>query len=228
MENKAQSEITNYLEYVISPKINSEKKTHDLVDKLLAENKGCAAVCVDPAYIDTAGIALGDSDICISTYIKGSTYCEVKMLECSMAIENGADEIEIMLNVGEITENEAEKVRSEMEVLKREIEDDAILKIDICANIFPLPVVEMSTVIAIQAGADFIVVNTDSEEPSDEKIKVVCDVIKSYYEATSKMIGIKFSGCSSVEEVLNCFVLTENCLGKQWITPDLFRIETMA
>ena len=89
---------------------DTEESISDLCHKLMlfsgvfAEVPEPAAVCVSPSFVETAGVALGDTDIAIASVAGGfpmsQTYVEVKALECAMVEENGADEIDIVMNVG--------------------------------------------------------------------------------------------------------------------------------
>ena len=92
-----------------------------------------ASICVYPVFVETVGLAAGDSKMAITSVSGGfpssQTYLEVKMLETAMAIENGADEIDIVISIGEMLDGEYDLAGNEIETLRAEIGDDAILKV---------------------------------------------------------------------------------------------------
>lgn len=193
-----------------------------------------ASVCVNPRFIGDAGIALEDTSISITSVVGGfplaQTFVEVKMLECAMALENGADELDIVLNVGGIIEGDDDFVLSELALLKEEIADDAILKVIIeSGELKSEDNIKKATEIAIAAGADFVKTSTGkvSVNATPEAVIAMCSVVKEHFEKTGKRVGIKVAGgVSSVADMVEYYTLVEEMLGKEWLTPQYLRFGT--
>ena len=92
-----------------------------------------ASICVYPSFVETVGLAVDGSPMRITSVAAGfpasQTFLEVKMLEVAMAIENGADEVDIVMNVGKVLEGHYDEAASEVEVIKKEMGEDTILKV---------------------------------------------------------------------------------------------------
>ena len=85
-----------------------------------------ASVCVYPVFVETAGMAIGDSGMSITSVCGGfpssQTYLEVKMLETAMAVENGADEVDVVISIGEFLNGEYDLMGNEIEMPERDVE----------------------------------------------------------------------------------------------------------
>ena len=92
-----------------------------------------ASICIYPPFVETVGLAVDDTPMRITSVAGGfpssQTFLEVKMLETAMAVENGADEIDIVINVGKMLEGHYDEVANEVEVLRGEAGEDVVLKV---------------------------------------------------------------------------------------------------
>jgi deoxyribose-phosphate aldolase len=159
------------------------------------------------------------------------TFLEVKMLEVAMAIENGADEVDVVLNVGKILSEAYDEAANEIEVLREEAEE-ATLKVIIesgalatCDNIYK------ASLLAMAAGADFIKTSTGKIDvaATPEAAVVMCHAIRAYYEKTGRKVGFKAAGgIRSAADAVLYYIIVEQTLGAEWLTPDLFRIGASA
>ncbi|MCD7962862.1 MAG: deoxyribose-phosphate aldolase [Rikenellaceae bacterium] len=191
-----------------------------------------ASLCVFPAFVDVAGIELDDSEIGITSVGAGfpcsQTFLEVKMLECAMAEENGADEIDIVMNVGQFMEGNYEEVANEIEIIRQELSTETLLKVIIESGSLPgLSAVRKASVLAMAAGTDFIKTSTGKNDKgaTPEAVVVMCNAIKDYFGETGEKIGIKISGgVSDIDDAVRYYTIVETILGKDWLTPELFRI----
>ena len=176
---------------------DTEESISDLCHKLMlfrgvfAEVPEPAAVCVSPSFVETAGVALGDTDIAIASVAGGfpmsQTYVEVKALECAMVEENGADEIDIVMNVGEFLAGNYEMAEAEIEIIRGEIDEDTTLKVIIESGVLPdLASVRGASLLAMTAGADFIKTSTGkaSVGATPEAVAVMALAIKDYEKDT--------------------------------------------
>ena len=126
---------------------------------------GVASVCIYPAFVETAGLVISDSKMTITSVTGGfpasQTYLEVKMLETAMAVENGADEIDVVISIGEFLNGEYDLMGNEIETLRKEIGDEITLKVILESGILAEPeLIHRAAVIAMLAGADFIKTST--------------------------------------------------------------------
>ena len=193
-----------------------------------------ASICVLPRFIENVGLALGNSPIAITSVVGSfplaQTYIEVKILECAMALENGADELDIVLDVGAVIEGNDDLVLSELSLIKEEIGDDALLKVIIeCGELKTEQNIARATQLAIDAGADFVKTSTGKVpvNATFDAVALMCEVIKEHYIKTSSMVGIKVAGgVSSIEELIQYYTLVKEILGEKWLTSQYFRIGT--
>ncbi|MCC8089397.1 MAG: deoxyribose-phosphate aldolase [Rikenellaceae bacterium] len=191
-----------------------------------------ASLCVFPAFVDIAGLVLDDSEIAITSVGAGfpcsQTFLEVKMLECAMAEENGADEIDIVMNVGQFVEGNYEVVANEIEIIRQELSTETILKVIIeSGSLSSLTAIRNATVLAMAAGADFVKTSTgkNDSEATPAAVLTICEAIKDYFEESGEKIGIKVAGgVRTVDDAVIYYSIVKNILGEDWLYPELFRI----
>ena len=223
-------------DYTSSNEYDSPESVRSLIDTAIeAESSGLphvASICVFPSLVESAGIGLGESPIGISAvcgaFPHGQTYIEVKMLECAMAIENGADEIEIVLNLAAMLEGDADIARSEIETIFREMAGEALLKVTLETGALVDPkTIYLASRIAMDAGADFIKTSTCKIPISatGPAAAVMCLAIGDHYKAAGRKAGfIAAGGVDRIEDALFYAGIVREMLGEEWLDPDLFRI----
>lgn len=153
--------INNYrdiIEVYIPDNIYGER---GVVNFVADHTEGVAAISLPPQHVDIVGVALGERDTLIVARCNSSSYCEVLALECAMAVENGADEVEIAVNVGDLREGNHDKIASMISMIKEEIEDDALLIIDLSADQLVGDLLKCSVEIAVNSGADGVIISGD-------------------------------------------------------------------
>jgi deoxyribose-phosphate aldolase len=194
-----------------------------------------ASICVYPPFVETVGLEIDATPLRITSVAGGfpssQTFLEVKMLEVAMAIENGADEVDVVLNVGKILSEAYDEAANEIEVLREEAEE-ATLKVIIesgalstCENIYK------ASLLAMAAGTDFVKTSTGKIDiaATPEAAVVMCRAIKAYYEKTGRKVGFKAAGgIRSTEDAVLYYTIVEQTLGAEWLTPELFRIGASA
>ncbi|MEG2479366.1 MAG: deoxyribose-phosphate aldolase [Mucinivorans sp.] len=190
-----------------------------------------AAICVYPSLVESVGVALGDSPIALAAvcgaFPSGQTYMEVKLLETAMAVENGAEEVDMVINIGAILEGQDDVARSEIEAMVEEIDSDALLKVIIeSGTLLSNEKIAQASWVAMCGGADFIKSSTgkSSAGASPEAVAVMCVAIKEFYEQTGKRVGIKCSGgINTMDHALLYYNIVREVLGSEWLTPSLLR-----
>lgn len=191
-----------------------------------------ASICVYPLFVDVVGLAIGNSKLSITSVAGGfpasQTYLEVKMLETSMAVENGADEIDIVMNVGQMLTCDYEPLANEIEMIKAEISDDIVLKVIIESGALKTPgLIRKASLLSMLAGADFVKTSTGKIDvaATPEAAVVMCQAIKDYYDKTGRKVGFKAAGgVKTAQDAALYYTIVEMILGEQWLTPALFRI----
>lgn len=190
-----------------------------------------ASICVYPPFVETVGLAIDATPLRITSVVGGfpssQTFLEVKMLETAMAIENGADEVDMVINVGKILAEAYDEAAAEVEVIRGEAED-ATLKVILETGALATPaLIRSASLIAMAAGADFIKTSTGKIEVSAtaEAAVVMCEAIRDYHATTGRKVGFKAAGgIRTAEDAALYYTIVKEILGEEWLTPDLFRI----
>ena len=191
-----------------------------------------ASVCIYPSFVETVGLAVDGTPMRITAVAGGfpssQTFLEVKMLEVAMAVENGADEIDIVLNVGKMLTGAYDEAANEVEVLRSEAGPDVVLKVIIESGALKTPeLIRNASLLSMFAGADFVKTSTGKIDvaATPEAAVVMCTAIRDYYEKTGRRVGFKAAGgVRTPEEAVLYYSIVEDILGKEWLTTDLFRI----
>ncbi len=190
-----------------------------------------AAVCVYPNHVKTAKQALNGSSIKVASvataFPSGNSSLKIKLQDTKLAIENGADEIDMVINRGFFLEGKYNQVFDEIAHIKNACEGYARLKVILeTGELGSLENVRKASDIAISAGADFIKTSTGKIQPAATMpvTLVMLDAIKDYYEHTGKMIGMKpAGGISTAKAALQYLVMLYETLGEAWMTNEWFR-----
>ncbi|MBE6187584.1 MAG: deoxyribose-phosphate aldolase [Rikenellaceae bacterium] len=191
-----------------------------------------ASICVYPAFVETVGVAVDGTPMRITSVGGGfpasQTFLEVKMLEVAMAVENGADEVDIVLNVGKMLTGAYDEAANEVEMIRSEMDEDVVLKVILETGALKTPeLIRRASLISMAAGADFIKTSTGKIDvaATPEAAVVMCQAIKDYYEATGRKVGFKAAGgVKSPQDAALYYTIVEQILGQEWLTTDLFRI----
>ena len=200
-------------------------------DEEYPQLKNVAAICVFPNFAQVVRTVLDVTGVdvaCVSgAFPTAQSFIEAKIAETALAVEGGADEIDIVLNLGNFLDGDYEEVYDEISEQKSACRD-AILKVILETGALKTAEnIKAASVLSIMAGADFLKTSTGKEYPgaSLEAAYVMCSVIKEYYEATGKMIGFKCSGgVRTTEEAVKYYTLVKEVLGEQWLNNEYFRI----
>ncbi|MFI3269196.1 MAG: deoxyribose-phosphate aldolase [Rikenellaceae bacterium] len=196
-----------------------------------------ASLCVYPPFVECVGMVVDGSGLSITAVAGGfpssQTFLEVKALEVAMAVESGADEIDIVIAVGEILEGRYDEAQSEVEMLRQEIGDESVtLKVILETGELKTPeLIYAAAMVAMRGGADFIKTSTGKTALSatPEAAIVMCQAIKDFEVESGRKVGIKVAG--GVRTAADCalyYRIVEAELGCDWLTPSLFRIGASA
>lgn len=190
-----------------------------------------AAICVYPVFAPIVRTVLDVSEVniaCVSGGFPASqTFPEVKIAETTMAVEGGADEIDIVMNVGNFLDGDWEEVCDEIEELKHSCRDAHLKVILETGALKTAENIRAASVLAMYSGADFIKTSTGKEYPgaSVEAAYVMCQCIKEYYEQTGRMVGFKpAGGVRTADDAVAYYTIVKHVLGEKWLDNEYFRI----
>ena len=191
-----------------------------------------ASICVYPSFVETVGLAIDGTPMRITSVGGGfpasQTFLEVKMLEVAMAVETGADEVDIVLNVGKMLTGAYDEAANEVEMIRSEMDADVILKVIIESGALKTPeLIRKASLISMAAGADFVKTSTGKIDiaATPEAAVVMCQAIKDFYDKTGTKVGFKAAGgVKTPQDAALYYTIVEQILGEEWLTTELFRI----
>ena len=190
-----------------------------------------AAICVFPSLVEAVKKNLTKKGVKIASVTAGfpssQTFISIKTAESSMAVDKGADEVDIVISVGSFLENDYMTVFNEISLIKESIGNAHLKVILETGALKDLNIIKNASIIAIAAGADFIKTSTGKLNPPAtlEAVFVMTEIIKDYYNVTDKKIGIKpAGGIVTAQDAINYLSIVRFNLGDEWLTPELFRI----
>lgn len=196
------------------------------------EVNNVAAICVFPNFAATVKEAL-TADVRIACVAAGfpssQTFIETKVAEIALAVADGANEIDIVLNLGLFLNEEYEELCEEIMELKSTCREASLKVILETGALKTAKLIHEASVLSIYSGADFLKTSTGKVYggATPEAAYVMCKAIKSYYGKTGNKVGIKVSGgVSSVEDAVKYYTIVKEVLGEEWLSPTLFRIGT--
>lgn len=191
-----------------------------------------AAICVYPNFAKTVREALtADVQIaCVSGgFPTSQTFTETKIAETALAVMDGADEIDIVINLGLFFGEEYEEMCEEIDEIKFACHEAKLKVILETGALKTATNIHNAAILSMYSGADFIKTSTGKiyEGATLEAAYVMCHAIKSYYDKTKTKIGFKVAGgVSSVEDAVKYYTIVKEILGNEWCNKDLFRIGT--
>lgn len=189
------------------------------------------AICVYPVLVPVVHKNLIEKQVNIASVAAGfpssQTFPEVKEIESRMAVEAGANEIDIVISAGKFLNNEFDYVSAEIRQIKKAI-GDAKLKVILETGLLPDPsAIYRASMISMESGADFIKTSTGKIQPAatPEAVLVMCHAIKDFWEKTGRKVGIKpAGGISTTGHALEYASIVKGVLGDEWLDQALFRI----
>lgn len=196
-----------------------------------------ASICVYPnfaAVVKEARKCDFNITVVSACFPSSQSFLEVKLKECEMAVEQGADEVDIVLALNAFLAGDYEKAAEEIRQVRSCIDAVAArqgrevhLKVILETGLLRTPeAIANASFLAMEAGADFIKTSTGKVDvnATPAAAYVMCECIAKYYEATGKKIGFKpAGGISTAADALCYYSIVSTVLGKEWLNKDLFR-----
>jgi deoxyribose-phosphate aldolase len=189
-----------------------------------------AAVCVYPSFVGIAKKALEGSGVLVASvataFPSGQAALEVKLNDVKTAVDQGADEVDMVISRGEFLAGNYQSVFDEIVTIKKACGNSHLKVILETGELETLDNVRKASEIAMYAGADFIKSSTGKIQPAAtmQVTYVMLDAIKDYYTKTGKMIGMKpAGGISNAKLALHYLVMLNEVLGEKWMNKNYFR-----
>lgn len=196
-----------------------------------------ASVCVYPnfaAVVNKERACDFNITVVSACFPSSQSFLEVKLKECEIAVEQGADEVDIVLALNSFLAEDYEAASEEIRQVRTCIDAVAAkqgrkvhLKVILETGLLRTPEkIAAASFLAMESGADFIKTSTGKVDvnATPTAAYVMCECIAKFHEATGKKIGFKpAGGISSAADALCYYSIVSSVLGKEWLNKELFR-----
>ena len=216
--------------------IDTENKVKQMCYKarhlhdVYADLPSVAAVCVYPNFVKTAVNELKGSAVKVASvataFPSGHSSLNIKLEDTKIAVDNGADEVDMVISRGRFHKGDYGYVFDEIAAVKAACGKARLKVILETGELGNYDKVRKASDIAIYAGADFIKTSTGKIQPAATLpvTLVMLEAIKDYYYKTGKMIGMKpAGGISNAKLALHYLIMVKETLGNKWLTNKWFR-----
>lgn len=204
----------------------------DLLKKIKKNaSREVAAVCVFPNFASIVREGLSGTEIKTAVvagcFPFSQTFTEMKLAECKMAIGAGAEEVDVVIPVGDMLEKNYEKIYKELKAIRKVCETVRLKVILETGELKDIETIFNASLISMYAGADFIKTSTGKVpvNATPESVYVMCEAIKQYHAQTGKRVGLKVAGgVSKAQSAIRYLTIANYVLGTEWLTPYYFRL----
>jgi deoxyribose-phosphate aldolase len=203
----------------------------DLLEALGIERLTVGAVCVYPTMVGHAVKALEGSGIPVASvatgFPAGLTPLPLRLGEIRYAVEQGAKEIDIVITREHVLRGNWSALYDEMRQMREACGDAHMKAILATGDLKTLSNVYKASMVAMQAGSDFIKTSTGKED-TNATLPVSLTMVRAlrdYKDRTGQMVGFKpAGGLKTAKDAMNWLILMKEELGTRFMMPDLFRI----
>lgn len=197
-----------------------------------------ASVCVFPNFAATVAARRSDPRVHVtavsSCFPTAQSFLEIKVRECELAVEGGADEIDIVLALNSFIAGDYETASREIREMKAAIDRKAaeagrkvVLKVILETGLLVTPErIAEASFLAMEAGADFIKTSTGkvSVNATPMAAYIMCECIRAFHAKTGRMVGFKAAGgISNAMDAVCYYSIVSSVLGKEWLNSAYFR-----
>lgn len=200
-------------------------------EELFPSLPNVAAICVYPNFAAVVRTVLEVSGVkiaCVSgAFPSSQSFEEVKIAETSLAVANGADEIDIVLNLGEFFDHDYEEVTDEISEQKEACRGGVLKVILETGALRTARNIKAASILSLYSGADFLKTSTGKEYPgaSLEAAYIMAQCIKEYYDKTGTKVGFKAAGgVRTTEDAVKYYTIIKEVLGEEWLNNEYFRL----
>ncbi len=197
-----------------------------------------ASICVYSNFAKTIKAVKTADDVHITVvsacFPSSQSFLEVKLRECELAVEQGADEVDIVLALNAFMEGDHERASEEILAVRKVIDAAAAkqnrtvtLKVILETGLLVTPEnIANASFLAMESGADFIKTSTGKVDVNATPMAayVMCECIATFYKMTGIKIGFKpAGGMSTAADAASYYSIVATVLGKEWLNKNLFR-----
>ena len=192
-----------------------------------------ASICVYPNFASTVSRTLTCSDVHVTVvggcFPASQSPLKVKLLECVSAVQDGADEVDIVLALNSFLEGNRDIAAAEIREIGsaiRRVREDVILKVILETGALTGDQIREASFLAMESGADFIKTSTGKMQPAatPEAARIMCTCIGEYHARTGRMVGFKpAGGISTPEDAVLYYGIVKDVLGDRWLDKRYFR-----
>lgn len=204
-------------------KVNDFEDIHPDLDNV-------AAICVFPNFAKTVkdSLTVETKIACVSGGFPSSqTFTEIKIAETALAMADGANEIDIVINLGLYEEGAYQELSEEISEIKEACHGGTLKVILETGALKTLKDIHNASILSLYSGADFLKTSTGKGYPgaTPEAAYIMCNAIKNYHNQTGYKVGIKLSGgIAGVKDAVTYYTIVKEVLGEEWCNKSLFRI----
>ncbi len=188
-------------------------------------------ICVFPNFVSVVRDTMKSTKTKIAavaaSFPSSQTFHEIKISEVKLALLDGADEIDIVIHLGNFLEKEYDKVFFEISEIKSLMKNKVLKVILETGVIKDLNLIYKASILSMESGADFIKTSTGKagDGASREAVFVMATAIKDFYTKTKKKVSLKPSGgIATAEDAVDYYTIMEQILGEDWLNNKSFRI----
>lgn len=193
--------------------------------------KNVASICVYSNFAEVVRANLEVSDVniavCSANFPSSQGHIETKVAETALAMQDGADEVDVVMNLGYFVDGAYEELCDEIAELKATIGDNHLKVILETGALKTAENIKRASILSMYSGADFIKTSTGKIYPgaSLEAAYVMCSCIKEYFDKHGIMVGFKASGgIRTTEDAVKYYTIVKEVLGEAWLDNAYFRI----
>lgn len=190
-----------------------------------------AAVCVYPPFVKLAKQLLAGSGVKVASvagaFPSGQLPLQLRVNECRYAVDEGADEVDMVISRGIFLAGEHQMIIEEVAAMKQVCGEVHLKVILETGELVTASNIKLASELAIRGGADFIKTSTGKMLPAatPEAVAEMLKVISTHFNETGKKIGIKAAGgISTPDQALLYYLLVKHFAGESWLNNSLFRI----
>lgn len=186
--------MTQNIAALIDHTLLKQNATKEQIEKLCEEAKTYtfASVCVNPTWVELSAKLLKDSPVKVCTVIGfplGASTTEVKAFETNNAIENGAEEIDMVINVGALKDADYDFIQKDIAAVVEAAKGKAIVKVILETCLLTNEEIIKASEISKAAGADFVKTSTGFSTGG-----ATVEAVKLMRDTVGQNLGVKASG----------------------------------
>ena len=198
-----------------------------------------ASICVYPNFASIVRDNRCSPELhvtCVSgAFPSAQSFLDVKVAECGLAVEQGADEIDVVLPLNAFLDGDYDRAFGEIAAMRSAVDKaasgqgrKAVLKVILETGLLDsAELIARASFLAMEAGADFIKTSTGkvAVNATPQAAYVMCRCIREYYEKTGRKVGFKAAGgISNAGDALGYYCIVLSVLGEGWLDRDGFRL----